>query len=81
MDLELYCGTIANGWVAAGLIKTREILLESQVAGEMSREIEDLMEWTQEIMNEVAKHQASVLLTDKLASHVDIVVLCRRRRG
>ena len=51
----------ANGWVAAGLVRTRQIFLQSPIADEMGPEIEDLLQWTLEIMNDVVQHQVGKL--------------------
>jgi len=68
----LTCNDLANGWVAAGLWRTREIvqwlriegiIYGTSVPGELTIEdmMSDLRKWTLEILEEVALHQVSVV--------------------
>jgi rhamnogalacturonyl hydrolase YesR len=43
--------------VAAGLIRTRQIFLQSPDAAQMKSEIQELLHWTLDIMDETVKHQ------------------------
>lgn len=43
--------------MAAGLIRTRQIFLQSPDTDQMESEIQDLLHWTLDIMDETVKHQ------------------------
>ncbi|KAG7528599.1 hypothetical protein FFLO_06053 [Filobasidium floriforme] len=55
--VDPWAWSTSNGWVAAGLIRTRQIFLQSPNAAQMESETEDLLHWTLEIMDETVKHQ------------------------